>query len=105
MQVGQYGSQLSINTSIDLSAFDNITINVLRPDQTVFTVNNLVKPGLIIVANAPLGVINYTLQKGDISIPGLYSIQAFLKSTTNNVGIPTAVTTFQVLPGIGTLPW
>jgi hypothetical protein len=82
MTQGSYGFNVQIQTGMDLSTANVIIVRVQRPDGTVFDrsyTGSVVSPG----TNGSM--VTYTVESGDLTIPGWYHIQILDQTSGRDV--------------------
>lgn len=95
------GVRLVINAGIDLSGA-TVTLDIIKPDGTLLSrtapavvlgTQTLIVDGATITANQ---YIEYALQSGDLSLPGVYAVRLIPVWTTPQKNLPTPTKTFIV---------
>ena len=71
--VGEIGASLLIDTGINVLAATLVRINVLRPDGEEATWDGVVYQTTI---------IKHIMQEGDVDVPGIYKLQAYIETET-----------------------
>lgn len=102
MQLGEYGSVITVETGVDLTGINDYWLVLLPPDQVAVEKDKL---KLTVVSPATAGKISYTVEAGVLSQEGTWTAQVFLKWTAPAQGLVSPPATFEVGESIVTPFW
>jgi hypothetical protein len=104
MTAGDYGQVLLLNVQEDLSTLPTVWVVLERPDDS--SVIRTPATGVAVTTPTKPAVVSYTVQAGDLTIPGVYEAQVFVQFTGAGArGVASEPVSFMVTAPLRTAPW